>query len=109
LNTSPGKQYESYAVGGGGIMIFGALIGQMIFKKIYADILVPEPVERDKVTFHALRHSFATHLLGKWVDIKYIKDLFGHFDIKTTERYLHVAREKLVVIQSPLDYLDTNI
>ena len=32
-----------------------------------------------------------------------------HFDIKTTERYLHVAREKLVVIQSPLDYLDPSI
>ena len=62
-----------------------------------------------KVTFHVLRHSFATHLLEKGVDIKYIKELLGHFDIKTTERYLHVARDKLVVIQSPLDYLDTNI
>jgi integrase/recombinase XerD len=62
-----------------------------------------------EVTFHALRHSFATHLLEKGVDIKYIKELLGHFDIKTTERYLHVAREKLVVIQSPLDYLDTSI
>lgn len=61
------------------------------------------------ITFHALRHSFATHLLEKGVDIKYIKDLLGHFDIKTTERYLHVAREKLVVIQSPLDYLDPSI
>jgi integrase/recombinase XerD len=61
------------------------------------------------VTFHALRHSFATHLLEKGVDIKYIKELLGHFDIKTTERYLHVAREKLVYIQSPLDYLDTDI
>lgn len=61
------------------------------------------------VTFHALRHSFATHLLEKGVDIKYIKELLGHFDIKTTERYLHVAREKLVVIKSPLDYLDTSI
>ena len=62
-----------------------------------------------KVTFHALRHSYATHLLEKGVDIKYIKELLGHFDIKTTERYLHVAKEKLVNIQSPLDYLDTGI
>lgn len=62
-----------------------------------------------KVTFHALRHSYATHLLEKGVDIKYIKELLGHFDIKTTERYLHVAKEKLVNIQSPLDYLDTEI
>lgn len=62
-----------------------------------------------KVTFHALRHSYATHLLEKGVDIKYIKELLGHFDIKTTERYLYVAKEKLVNIQIPLDYLDTGI
>ncbi|MBK9553531.1 MAG: tyrosine-type recombinase/integrase [Saprospiraceae bacterium] len=59
--------------------------------------------------FHALRHSYATHLLEKGFDIKYIKELLGHFDIKTTERYLHVAREKLAHIQSPLDFLNTNI
>lgn len=58
-----------------------------------------------KLSFHSLRHSFATHLLEKGVDIRYIKDLLGHYDIKTTERYLHVAREKLVYIASPLDYL----
>lgn len=62
-----------------------------------------------QVTFHALRHSYATHLLEKGVDIKYIKDLLGHFDIKTTERYLHVTKDKLVHIKSPLDYLDPMI
>ncbi len=55
------------------------------------------------VSFHALRHSFATHLLEKGVDIHYIKELLGHFDIKTTERYLHVKRESLVRIPNPLD------
>lgn len=55
------------------------------------------------ISFHGLRHSFATHLLEKGVDIKYIKDLLGHFDIKTTTRYLHVKREQLVNIISPLD------
>lgn len=57
------------------------------------------------VTFHGLRHSFATHLLEKGIDIKYIKDLLGHFDIRTTERYVHVARKQLVNISSPLDDL----
>ncbi|MFI5152462.1 MAG: tyrosine-type recombinase/integrase [Chitinophagales bacterium] len=58
-----------------------------------------------RVSFHSLRHSFATHLLEKGIDIRYIKELLGHFSIKTTERYLHVAREKLIYIASPLDYL----
>ena len=55
------------------------------------------------VTFHSLRHSFATHVLEKGVDIRYIKDILGHFNIKTTERYLHVKREQLINITSPLD------
>nr|WP_214460430.1 tyrosine-type recombinase/integrase [Flavihumibacter fluvii] len=57
------------------------------------------------VGVHSLRHSFATHLLDKGVDIRYIKDILGHFNIKTTERYLHVSKKQLVNIVSPFDDL----
>ena len=57
------------------------------------------------VTFHSLRHSFATHLLEKGIDIRYIKDILGHFSIKTTQRYTHVKKSQLIQITSPLDDL----
>lgn len=63
---------------------------------------------RKEVGIHSLRHSFATHLLDKGTDIKYIKEILGHFNIKTTERYLHVSKKQLVNIASPLDDLMKN-
>ena len=60
---------------------------------------------KKEIGFHSLRHSFATHLLEKGIDIRYIKDLLGHFNIHTTERYLHVKKEKLINIVSPFDDL----
>ena len=60
---------------------------------------------KKNVGIHSLRHSFATHLLEKGTDIRYIKELLGHFDIKTTQRYLHVSKKDLVNIASPLDDL----
>jgi integrase/recombinase XerD len=60
---------------------------------------------KKEVGVHSLRHSFATHLLEKGTDIKYIKEILGHFNIKTTDRYLHVSKKALVNIASPLDDL----
>ncbi len=57
------------------------------------------------VSFHSLRHSFATHLLEKGIDVIFIKDILGHFDLKTTQRYLHVRKDVLINIESPIEYL----
>jgi integron integrase len=55
---------------------------------------------------HTLRHSFATHLLMKGVNIREIQQLLGHKNIETTMIYLHVIRELSGAPESPLDALD---
>lgn len=73
-------------------------------QQIFANAKNAAGIQKD-VGIHSLRHSFATHLLDRGTDIRYIKDLLGHFDIRTTERYLHVSKHQLVNIISPLDEL----
>jgi site-specific recombinase XerD len=60
---------------------------------------------KKRVTLHALRHSFATHLLERGTDIRIIQALLGHEKLDTTARYTRVATGMIAAIESPLDLL----
>jgi site-specific recombinase XerD len=57
------------------------------------------------VSFHTLRHSFATHLIESGTNVRTIQALLGHRSLQTTERYTHLAQNYLHQTTSPLDRL----
>lgn len=71
-----------------------------LFKKAAHAAAITKPV-----TLHTLRHSFATHLLERGVDIRVIQALLGHTKLTTTARYASVATGMIAAVDSPLDDL----
>jgi integrase/recombinase XerD len=74
---------------------------QQIFHRAKTDARIIQDV-----TFHSLRHSYATHLHERGTDIRLIQELLGHNDIKTTLRYTHVSTRTVENIVSPFDNLN---
>jgi len=71
-----------------------------LFKQAAREAGITKPV-----TLHTLRHSFATHLLERGVDIRVIQALLGHTKLTTTARYASVATGMIAAVESPLDDL----
>ncbi len=72
--------------------------------KIFQRSLAKAGIQK-KATVHTLRHSYATHLLNKGIDIRIIQRLLGHKSVKTTMIYCHLARDQFDAAGSPLDDL----
>lgn len=80
----------------------GGKLSSRTLQKVFERALLKCGLPEKGATFHSLRHSFATHLLENGVDLRYLRDLLGHKDIKTTQIYASVTMDGIRRISSPL-------
>lgn len=70
-------------------------------QKVFQSALKKVDIKKG-ATFHSLRHSFATHLIENGVNLRYVQELLGHANIRTTQMYIKVTSPILKNIKSPL-------
>ncbi|PIR05047.1 MAG: hypothetical protein COV57_01200 [Candidatus Liptonbacteria bacterium CG11_big_fil_rev_8_21_14_0_20_35_14] len=79
----------------------GGKLTEMSAQKIFYTALQKANILKP-ASFHSLRHSFATHLLENGTDVRYVQELLGHANIRTTQLYTKVTNPNLKKIKSPL-------
>jgi site-specific recombinase XerD len=83
----------------------GLPLSDRTLEQIVKKNLVKAGIKKD-VSFHTLRHCFATHLLEQGVNLRVIQQFMGHNSIKTTSAYLHLANISPGSVVSPLDSMN---
>ncbi len=96
-NIIAGKSSEDYIFSSNR----GGKLTTTSLQKMFRKSLKKSKIKKS-ATFHSLRHSFATHLLENGVDVRYVQELLGHSNIRTTQRYTQVTNPSLKNIKSPL-------
>ncbi len=97
MNLTAGKNEDDYLF----VSQMGGKLTERTAQKVFENALRAAGIKKD-ATFHSLRHSFATHLLENGVDVRYVQELLGHKNIRTTQIYTHVTNPSIRNIKSPL-------
>ncbi|CAM2066508.1 site-specific tyrosine recombinase XerD [Sulfidibacter corallicola] len=79
---------------------FGTGMTRQAFWQLVKKYATQVGIDRSLISPHVLRHCFATHLLNHGADLRAVQMLLGHTDLKTTEIYTEVAKERLAKIHS---------